>query len=41
MDFAPSDRAAELIDRLQTFLDELVFPAEAVYAEQRRAFLAD
>jgi acyl-CoA dehydrogenase len=41
MDFAPSGRAAELIDQLQTFLDELVFPAEAVYAEQRRLFLAE
>jgi acyl-CoA dehydrogenase len=40
MDFAPSDRAAELIERLQTFLDELVFPAEVVYADQRRQLLA-
>jgi acyl-CoA dehydrogenase len=40
MDFAPSDRAAALIDQLQTFLDELVFPAEAVYADQRRSFRA-
>jgi acyl-CoA dehydrogenase len=36
MDFAPSDKVAELIKRLQTFLDELVFPAEQTYAEQRR-----
>jgi acyl-CoA dehydrogenase len=41
MDFAPSARAAELIGRLQNFLDELVFPAERVYADQRRQLLAD
>jgi acyl-CoA dehydrogenase len=41
MDFAPSDRAAELIERLQTFLDELVFPAEEIYADQRRKLLAE
>jgi acyl-CoA dehydrogenase len=40
MDFAPSDRATELSQRLQTFLDELVFPAEQVYADQRRALRA-
>jgi len=40
MDFAPSDRAAELMHRLQTFLDELVFPAEAVYADQRQSLRA-
>jgi len=33
MDFAQSDRATELSQRLQTFLDELVFPAEQVYAD--------
>jgi acyl-CoA dehydrogenase len=40
MDFAPSDRATVLSQRLQTFLDELVLPAEQVYADQRRAFRA-
>jgi acyl-CoA dehydrogenase len=40
MDFAPTDRATELSQRLQTFLDELVFPAEQVYADQRRALRA-
>ncbi len=35
MDFAPSPRAAEYARRLRAFLDELVFPAEPVYAEQR------
>src|SRR5690349_15511148 len=37
MDFAPTARAAELAARLQAFMDEHVFPAEPVYAEQRRA----
>src|SRR4051794_37255693 len=41
MDFAPSQRAVELNVRLQTFLDELVFPAEQAYADQRRALRAD
>jgi acyl-CoA dehydrogenase len=40
MDFAPGARAAELTERLQAFMDECVFPAEAVYAEQRRAAAA-
>jgi acyl-CoA dehydrogenase len=40
MDFAPSDRAAEMIERLQAFLDELVLPAESVYADQRRELSA-
>ena len=37
MDFAPSPRAAEMLDRLQSFMDDLVLPAEPVYAQQRRA----
>jgi acyl-CoA dehydrogenase len=41
MDFAHSDRATELIERLQAFLDERVFPAESVYADQRKALRAD
>ncbi|HEY4276811.1 MAG TPA: acyl-CoA dehydrogenase family protein [Conexibacter sp.] len=36
MDFELSDRAKELRERLQAFLDECVHPAEAVYAEQLR-----
>jgi len=40
MDFAPSARAAEYLHHLQRFMDEQVFPAEAVYAEQRRASAA-
>jgi acyl-CoA dehydrogenase len=41
MDIAHSDRATELIQRLQTFLDDLIFPAEPVYADQRRALSAE
>ncbi|MGZ4445009.1 MAG: acyl-CoA dehydrogenase family protein [Nocardioidaceae bacterium] len=37
MDFAPSARAAEMLARLQSFMDERVLPSEATYAEQRRA----
>ncbi len=37
MDFAHSERALEMQQRLQAFMDERVYPAEAVYAEQRRA----
>ncbi|MBU3702391.1 MAG: acyl-CoA dehydrogenase [Acidimicrobiia bacterium] len=37
MDFAPSPRAAELQDRLVRFMDECVYPAEPVFAEQMRA----
>jgi acyl-CoA dehydrogenase len=36
MDFAPTDRAARVLDQLRVFMDELVLPAEKVYAEQRR-----
>lgn len=36
MDFAHSDRVVELLARLQTFMDDAVYPAEAVYAAQRR-----
>ncbi len=36
MDFALTPRAAELKDQLQAFMDERVYPAEAVYAEQMR-----
>ena len=37
MDFALSPRAADLADRLRTFLHERVLPAEAVYDQQRAA----
>jgi len=37
MDFAPSPRAADLQDRLLRFMDEMVYPAEPVFAEQMRA----
>ena len=37
MDFAPSPRAADLQDRLLRFMDERVYPAEPVFAEQMRA----
>lgn len=32
---APSDRALELRDRLQAFMDEHIYPSEAIYHEQR------
>jgi acyl-CoA dehydrogenase len=41
MDFGLSDRAAEMIGRMQAFLDEHVIPAEPVYAGQRRALAAE
>ena len=37
MDFALSPEAAELLARLQDFMQELVYPAEPVYREQMRA----
>ncbi|MCU0265938.1 MAG: acyl-CoA dehydrogenase family protein [Actinomycetia bacterium] len=40
MDFAPSPRAAELMDRLTAFMAERVYPAEAVYAQQRAELAA-
>jgi acyl-CoA dehydrogenase len=41
MDFAPSPTATEYLDRLRAFMDERVFPAESVYAEQRAKLRAD
>ena len=41
MDFAPSARSAELVARLQAFMDAHVYPAESVYEQQQRAFGAD
>ncbi len=36
MDFEPSQRCAEFKERLTAFMDEHVYPAEAVYEEQLR-----
>jgi acyl-CoA dehydrogenase len=41
MDFAPSAAASSRLDRLQQFMDERVFPAEPLYAEQRAALRAE
>jgi acyl-CoA dehydrogenase len=41
MDFAPSATATEHLDRLRAFMDERVFPAESVYAEQRATLRAE
>jgi acyl-CoA dehydrogenase len=40
MDFEPSTRAADYLARMQVFMDEAVYPAEPVYAEQRRELAA-
>jgi acyl-CoA dehydrogenase len=37
MDFEPSERCREFSERLTAFMDEHVYPAEAVFAEQVRA----
>ena len=37
MDFELSDRCVEYQGRLQEFMDERVYPAEAVYEEQMAA----
>lgn len=37
MDFAPDQTTLDYLDRLGTFMDERVYPAEAVYAEQMAA----
>ncbi len=39
MDFTPSDRSRELQERLAAFMDECVYPAEAVYARGRATSL--
>ena len=36
VDLGPSTRAQEYVSRTRAFLDEFVYPAEVVYAEQRR-----
>ena len=41
MDLGPSTRAQEYVSRAQAFLDEFVYPAEPVYAEQRRQLTAE
>ena len=40
MDFALSPAASDALDRLRAFMDEHVYPAEPVYAEQRRDLTA-
>ncbi|WP_240938131.1 acyl-CoA dehydrogenase family protein [Nocardioides sp. JQ2195] len=37
MDLGPSPRVTELLVKLQRFMDDCVYPAESVYAEQRAA----
>lgn len=37
MDLGPSPRVSKLLAELESFMDERVYPAEAVYAEQREA----
>ncbi|MEA2199522.1 MAG: acyl-CoA dehydrogenase [Solirubrobacteraceae bacterium] len=36
MDFQPSERCSEFVERLTAFMDEQVFPAEATYERQLR-----
>ena len=40
MQLSPSPEALEVIARLNRFMDEHVYPAEPVYAEQRRELRA-
>ncbi len=40
MDFEPSARGRDYLARMQTFMDEKVYPAEPVYAQQRRELIA-
>ena len=40
MDFAPSARSTEMLERLRAFMPQHVLPAEPVYAEQRRELAA-
>ena len=41
MDFAPTASTTKMMARLQAFMDEHVYPAEAVYEAQMRAFGAN
>jgi acyl-CoA dehydrogenase len=36
MDFAPTERGKDYLDRLQAFMEECVYPTEPVYEEQMR-----
>jgi acyl-CoA dehydrogenase len=36
MDFQPSERCIEFKERLNTFMDEQIYPAEAIYERQLR-----
>jgi acyl-CoA dehydrogenase len=40
VDFEPSVRSAQYLDRLQAFMDAAVYPAEPAYAQQRRDLAA-
>ena len=40
MDFEPSDRGRDYLTRMQDFMDTAVYPAEPVYAAQRRELIA-
>jgi len=40
MEFQPSPRGQEYVDRLQAFMSDFVYPAEPVYAAQRALHLA-
>jgi acyl-CoA dehydrogenase len=40
MDFEPSARASDYLARMQSFLDDAVYPAEPIYAQQRRDLTA-
>ncbi len=40
MDFAPSARSTEMLERLRAFMAQHVLPAEPVYAEQRRELVS-
>ncbi|HEY6793759.1 MAG TPA: acyl-CoA dehydrogenase family protein [Kineosporiaceae bacterium] len=40
MDFEPSARSRDYAERLQEFMDDVVFPAEPVYARQRAELVA-
>ena len=35
MDFVLSDKAADYLGRLRTFMDDQIYPAEPVYERQR------
>ncbi len=41
MDFDYSPRTRELIERVQAFMDQHIYPSEATYHAQMRAFGAD